>query len=150
MSVCVISLLGMTIPGKWSLYFWFAALCSLGLYKWFVFKLVFVVYLGRYLLSLWLGNTPIHELYTAACGLYAVWLICRVISLIITYMPMKWYTIYNKIKNCTIMVRLFLHNLHQLGLYSPNTIIKKHCKMATIRYWNLLLLRHCWLESYRY
>ncbi|EDV28674.1 uncharacterized protein TRIADDRAFT_49644 [Trichoplax adhaerens] len=75
-SVCTISLLGLTVP----------------------------VYLGRYLLSLWLGDTAIHELYTVACGLYAVWLICRIITLIVTYMPMQWYAIFDKIRNCVVLV----------------------------------------------
>ena len=39
---------------------------------------------------LWMGDASVHELYTAACGLYIIWLVCRVGSVFLSWFPLGW------------------------------------------------------------
>ena len=39
---------------------------------------------------LWMGDAAVHELYTAACGLYIIWLVCRVGSVLVSWVPLGW------------------------------------------------------------
>uniref|UniRef100_A0A673K119 RING-type E3 ubiquitin transferase n=1 Tax=Sinocyclocheilus rhinocerous TaxID=307959 RepID=A0A673K119_9TELE len=45
------------------------------------------VFTGRWLMSFWTGSAKIHELYTAACGLYVCWLSIRAITVLLAWMP---------------------------------------------------------------
>ncbi|MBN3292010.1 MARH6 ligase, partial [Polypterus senegalus] len=45
------------------------------------------VFTGRWLMSFWTGIAKIHELYTAACGLYVCWLSIRAITVLLAWMP---------------------------------------------------------------
>lgn len=51
------------------------------------------VFLGRKLMSLWMGGSKVHELYTAACGLYACWLILRCAVVLANWFPKGWNAI---------------------------------------------------------
>ena len=37
-----------------------------------------------------MGDAAVHELYTAACGLYIIWLVCRVGSVLVSWVPLGW------------------------------------------------------------
>ena len=39
---------------------------------------------------LWMGDATVHELYTAACGLYIIWLVCRIGSVLASWIPLGW------------------------------------------------------------
>lgn len=61
------------------------------------------VFLGRKLMSLWMGSTKVHELYTVACGLYVCWLSLRVFTLLWNWIPKGWAIISAKIKEWMII-----------------------------------------------
>lgn len=42
---------------------------------------------GRWLMSLWMGPVLVHELYTAASGLYVCWLAIRAATVVLSWMP---------------------------------------------------------------
>ena len=46
------------------------------------------VYVGRTVMSQWMGESSVHELYTAACGLYMGWLVCRVLAVLFSWVPL--------------------------------------------------------------
>lgn len=46
--------------------------------------------IGRSVMLLWMGDASVHELYTAACGLYIIWLVCRVGSVLVSWVPLGW------------------------------------------------------------
>ena len=48
------------------------------------------VSIGRSVMLLWMGDASVHELYTAACGLYIIWLVCRVGSVLVSWVPLGW------------------------------------------------------------
>ena len=41
-------------------------------------------------MKLWMGDASVHELYTAACGLYFIWLVCRLGSVLFSWVPLGW------------------------------------------------------------
>ncbi|XP_032220194.2 E3 ubiquitin-protein ligase MARCHF6 isoform X2 [Nematostella vectensis] len=43
---------------------------------------------GRAVMCLWMGSLAVHELYTAACGLYLIWLVCRTFAVIMSWVPL--------------------------------------------------------------
>ncbi|XP_059140902.1 E3 ubiquitin-protein ligase MARCHF6-like [Physella acuta] len=61
-------------------------------------SLVLPVFLGRQLMWLWVGDTKIHELYTAGCGLYICWLCLRVSTVIAGWYLQGWTIIKAKLK----------------------------------------------------
>lgn len=48
------------------------------------------VFIGRSVMKLWMGDASVHELYTAACGLYFIWLVCRLGSVLFSWVPLGW------------------------------------------------------------
>uniref|UniRef100_A0A4W5LXB1 E3 ubiquitin-protein ligase MARCHF6 n=1 Tax=Hucho hucho TaxID=62062 RepID=A0A4W5LXB1_9TELE len=62
------------------------------------------VFAGRYLMSLWTGSAKIHELYTAACGLYVCWLSIRAITVMMAWMPQGRRVILLKVQEWTLMI----------------------------------------------
>ncbi|CAL1539973.1 unnamed protein product [Lymnaea stagnalis] len=61
-------------------------------------SLVLPVFIGRQLMWLWVGDTKIHELYTAGCGLYICWLCLRVSTVIAGWYLQGWAIIKAKLK----------------------------------------------------
>jgi E3 ubiquitin-protein ligase MARCH6 len=57
-------------------------------------------------MSLWTGSAKIHELYTAACGLYVCWLSIRAITVLLAWMPQGRRVILLKVQEWTLMVML--------------------------------------------
>ncbi|KAL4235038.1 E3 ubiquitin-protein ligase march6 [Mactra antiquata] len=65
--------------------------------------LIMPVFFGRKLMSLWMGDAKIHELYTAACGLYVCWLMLRVGTVLYNWIPQGTAAILNKLKEWLIL-----------------------------------------------
>ncbi|XP_045477854.1 E3 ubiquitin-protein ligase MARCHF6 [Harmonia axyridis] len=87
-----------------------------------VFALTVPVWLGRKVMALWLAggptvvtliakNTPqeqlnevkVHELYTAACGLYVGWLTARAISLVLSWLPQGRAAMIERLKQWCVL-----------------------------------------------
>ncbi|KAJ8012060.1 hypothetical protein DPEC_G00064760 [Dallia pectoralis] len=64
------------------------------------------VYTGRYLMSFWTGSAKIHELYTAACGLYVCWLSIRAATVLLAWMHQGRMVVLLKVQEWTLMVML--------------------------------------------
>lgn len=64
----------------------------------------FLVFTGRWLMSFWTGSSKIHELYTAACGLYVCWLSIRGVTVLLAWMPQGRTVIVHKVQEWTLMV----------------------------------------------
>ncbi|KAM9712920.1 E3 ubiquitin-protein ligase MARCHF6-like [Menidia menidia] len=62
------------------------------------------VFTGRWLMSFWTGNSKIHELYTAACGLYVCWLSIRGVTVLLAWMPQGRNVIMRKVQEWTFMI----------------------------------------------
>ncbi|XP_076150429.1 E3 ubiquitin-protein ligase MARCHF6 [Alosa pseudoharengus] len=62
------------------------------------------VFAGRWLMSFWTGSAKIHELYTAACGLYVCWLSIRAITVLLAWMPQGRHVILLKAQEWTLMI----------------------------------------------
>ncbi|XP_015210461.1 E3 ubiquitin-protein ligase MARCHF6 isoform X2 [Lepisosteus oculatus] len=62
------------------------------------------VFTGRWLMSFWTGSTKIHELYTAACGLYVCWLSIRAITVLLAWMPQGRRVILLKVQEWSLMI----------------------------------------------
>lgn len=65
---------------------------------------IFLVFTGRWLMSFWTGSSKIHELYTAACGLYVCWLSIRGVTVLLAWMPQGRTVIVHKVQEWTLMV----------------------------------------------
>ncbi|XP_068195971.1 E3 ubiquitin-protein ligase MARCHF6-like [Antennarius striatus] len=59
---------------------------------------------GRWLMSFWLGSTVVHELYTAASGLFFCWLSVRAFSVLLSWVPQGWAAIVLKVHEWTLMI----------------------------------------------
>uniref|UniRef100_A0A8C4RV66 E3 ubiquitin-protein ligase MARCHF6 n=1 Tax=Erpetoichthys calabaricus TaxID=27687 RepID=A0A8C4RV66_ERPCA len=62
------------------------------------------VFTGRWLMSFWTGIAKIHELYTAACGLYVCWLSIRAITVLLAWMPQGRQVILLKVQEWSLMI----------------------------------------------
>lgn len=62
------------------------------------------VFAGRWLMSFWTGTAKIHELYTAACGLYVCWLTIRAVTVLVAWMPQGRRVIFQKVKEWSLMI----------------------------------------------
>ncbi|KAI1889051.1 hypothetical protein AGOR_G00175070 [Albula goreensis] len=62
------------------------------------------VFAGRWLMSFWTGSAKIHELYTAACGLYVCWLSIRGITVLLAWMPQGRTVILLKVQEWSLMI----------------------------------------------
>uniref|UniRef100_A0A8C9DLA9 E3 ubiquitin-protein ligase MARCHF6 n=1 Tax=Prolemur simus TaxID=1328070 RepID=A0A8C9DLA9_PROSS len=62
------------------------------------------VFAGRWLMSFWTGTAKIHELYTAACGLYVCWLSIRAVTVLVAWMPQGRRVIFQKVKEWSLMI----------------------------------------------
>uniref|UniRef100_A0A3Q3QIJ6 E3 ubiquitin-protein ligase MARCHF6 n=1 Tax=Monopterus albus TaxID=43700 RepID=A0A3Q3QIJ6_MONAL len=62
------------------------------------------VCVGRWLMSFWMGSTMVHELYTAASGLYVCWLSIRAATVLLSWMPQGRTVILLKVHEWTLMI----------------------------------------------
>ncbi|KAJ8303370.1 hypothetical protein KUTeg_019766 [Tegillarca granosa] len=72
-------------------------------------SLVLPVFVGRKVMSLWMGEAKIHELYTAACGLYICWLKLRIGTVLFNWIPQGTLAILNKIKEWVLLVSFYIY-----------------------------------------
>uniref|UniRef100_A0A8C7EH15 RING-type E3 ubiquitin transferase n=1 Tax=Nothoprocta perdicaria TaxID=30464 RepID=A0A8C7EH15_NOTPE len=63
-----------------------------------------LLFAGRWLMSFWTGAAKIHELYTAACGLYVCWLSIRAVTVLVAWMPQGRRVIFQKVKEWSLMI----------------------------------------------
>lgn len=57
-------------------------------------------------MSFWTGSSKIHELYTAACGLYVCWLSVRGVTVLLAWMPQGRTVIVRKVQEWSLMVSI--------------------------------------------
>lgn len=62
-------------------------------------------------MSFWTGSSKIHELYTAACGLYVCWLSIRGVTVLLAWMPQGRTVIMLKVQEWTLMVGFYDQHL---------------------------------------
>ncbi|CAH1107163.1 unnamed protein product [Psylliodes chrysocephalus] len=92
------------------------------------------VWLGRSVMSLWLVGAPppapqisattdaqtevkVHELYTAACGLYLCWLAARAVSLILGWLPQGRAAMIDRLKQwCILGLKTIIASIILLGI----------------------------------
>ncbi|XP_078720049.1 E3 ubiquitin-protein ligase MARCHF6-like [Lampetra fluviatilis] len=66
--------------------------------------LIVPVLAGRWLMSFWTGETRIHELYTAACGLYVCWVAARAITISAAWLPQGRTVLLQKVKEWSLLL----------------------------------------------
>ena len=81
------------------------------------FVLTVPVIVGRRLIGLWMGSVKVHELNTAACGLYVGLVMTRVTTLLCSWIPRGYSAIINKMKEWFIITcKALLSAVVLLGL----------------------------------
>ena len=71
---------------------------------------------------LWMGDASVHELYTAACGLYLIWLVCRVGSVLLSWVPLGWKGVAGKFLEWFLLVSSISFSL-LCKLRRPNALV---------------------------
>lgn len=66
--------------------------------------LILPVFAGRWLMSFWMGSAMVHELYTAASGLYICWLSIRAATVVLSWMPQGRTIILTKVHEWSLMI----------------------------------------------
>ena len=56
-------------------------------------------------MALRMGDVKIHELYTAACGLYVCWLMLRLCTVLLHWIPQGWAVIAQRLNEWMLLVR---------------------------------------------
>jgi E3 ubiquitin-protein ligase MARCH6 len=69
---------------------------------------VHTVAVGRFVMHLIVSGITVHELYTAAFGLYIIWLLCRTASIVVSWLPLGVNGIVHKMKSWTLLVCRFI------------------------------------------
>lgn len=87
------------LGGSWWLW-WYCRICFIQ----YLLVFLLLVFAGRWLMSFWTGTAKIHELYTAACGLYVCWLTIRAVTVLVAWMPQGRQVIFQKVKEWSLMV----------------------------------------------
>ena len=65
---------------------------------------LFVVYMGRMLMSIWMGETAVHELYTGGCGLYSCWVCMRAATIVYNWVPQGYDAVMSRVREWTAVV----------------------------------------------
>jgi len=63
-----------------------------------------LVFIGRKLMEIWMPKTKVHELYTAASGLYVCWLALRSIVILSSWVTLGWSSLMTKFKKWAVIV----------------------------------------------
>ena len=98
------SLICLTLPGKLSTLRFPVLSHSLKLHSYPSSLFPVPVCAGRWLMSFWMGSALVHELYTAASGLYICWLAIRAATVMLSWMPQGPNIILLKVHEWTLMV----------------------------------------------
>lgn len=62
-------------------------------------------------MSQWMGETSVHELYTAACGLYIGWVVCRILAVLLSWVPLGLSGVAKKFLEWVMLVLSFYRDL---------------------------------------
>ena len=54
-------------------------------------------------MSIWAGDTKIHELYTAGCGLYTIWVVLRAGTITYTWIPQGLSSMCSRVKEWSLL-----------------------------------------------
>ncbi|KAF7278664.1 hypothetical protein GWI33_008114 [Rhynchophorus ferrugineus] len=98
-----------------------------------VVALTVPVWLGRRVMALWLVGAPppgpqisateaktevkVHELYTAACGLYLCWLAARAVTLVLSWLPQGRAAMMDRLKHwCMLGLKTIVASILLLGV----------------------------------
>ncbi len=54
-------------------------------------------------MAIWAGEIKIHELYTAGCGLYTIWLVLRAATIVYTWIPQGFSAVLGRIHEWTLL-----------------------------------------------
>lgn len=65
--------------------------------------LVAPVSVGRWVMSIAIPNTRLHEFYTVGAGLYVCWLAIRGVSLARSWLPRGWSSIYQSLLSSALV-----------------------------------------------
>ena len=65
------------------------------------------VAVGRFVMHLVVSGITVHELYTAAFGLYIIWLLCRTASIVFSWLPLGLNGVFDRMKSWTLLVSGF-------------------------------------------
>lgn len=71
------------------------------------------VSIGRTVMSQWMGETSVHELYTAACGLYIGWVVCRILAVLLSWVPLGLSGVAKKFLEWVMLVLSFCNSAIQ-------------------------------------
>lgn len=96
-------------------------------FYWIRLLLYISVFIGRKIMAIWMGDAKVHELYTAACGLYMCWLLLRIATVLYNWIPQGTAVIMKKLKEWAILVSIFCKILYLL-IYGFCWIIQKFLK----------------------
>jgi hypothetical protein len=80
------------------------------------------VAVGRFVMHLVVSGITVHELYTAAFGLYIIWLLCRTASIVFSWLPLGLNGVFDRMKSWTLLVSGFTFEPVWI-LYHTNTIL---------------------------
>jgi hypothetical protein len=69
------------------------------------------VAVGRFVMHLVVSGITVHELYTAAFGLYIIWLLCRTASIVFSWLPLGLNGVFDRMKSWTLLVSGFTFEL---------------------------------------
>lgn len=90
------------------------------------------VFAGRWLMSFWTGTAKIHELYTAACGLYVCWLSIRAITVLLAWMPQGRRVILLKVQEWTLMVQNIMRVMDLVGFMLSVCKTRRHLSLISL------------------
>lgn len=65
--------------------------------------LTFPVAVGRFVMGLVVTGITVHELYTAAFGLYIIWLVCRTAMIVVSWFPLGMGGVVDKVKTWIVL-----------------------------------------------
>lgn len=95
------------------------------------------VSIGRWVMSIAIPNTRLHEFYTVGAGLYVCWLAIRAVSLARSWLPRGWSSIYQSLLNSALVglkalaVCVMLLGLVPL-LIGENVALNTDCKHSMV------------------
>ena len=106
------------------------------------------VFIGRLLMSIWMGDAKIHELYTTACGLYTCWVTLRAGTIFYHWVPQGWAMLISRIKDWTILVSSLSHFFPLLGCPTFIVEISEQSFLNTENIFINVIYVTCFLASY--
>lgn len=94
--------------------------------------LILIVAVGRSVLSYFLGSSEVHELYTAAAGVYVLWLVCRISIILWSWICMGFPLFIRKALSCIIIVCTVTFTLATYCYLSFDVIFRSFARLFCI------------------